>query len=520
VDFRSALAGRWRDRPVPLSAEETRFFLSELWTRDAAPLPERHLRALGGLWPRAVAWLERVPAEDRPAALEAMDALPGDPSKLWPLLAQGPEPESDVVRLILLRVHLLRGEDDRAVALLDEVLREAERGGFDYTPAPLAPPADEESEGGAEPQPVGDAGTARLRAYWAPFREAGRAALAAARLSEALRARLRPGPATADSWALALELAPAGEARSALAAELDRAFLRGDLRDEDLVGVADAVARFLPAEAPRWIDRAPAAFTYDAVAARVRLLRRLGDRARAARVLVDARSRGLFTAAEEVRAFDLWRGTAPPAPAKDEAVEPWTAARTFWTEKPADVGRGLVSHLATHPFDVRAARAALRSVAPADDDLAHRAAAVLRESAAPIGEDVTGDETVLRVRSARGFLPRSPAAARTALGSTDARWLASELRRRRFPSVDVLAATLDVARIEQTEERGSDRALAALEDLDPAAARTLRAEVRPIPPGPWAYRLEGGRPVPWRPRDLDWSLLARVLAARPSEEAR
>src|SRR4029453_5492436 len=64
-DFRWALAGRWRDRPTPLSADELRFYLSELWASGAAPLPERGLRPLGGLWPAAASWLEKVSAEDR-----------------------------------------------------------------------------------------------------------------------------------------------------------------------------------------------------------------------------------------------------------------------------------------------------------------------------------------------------------------------------------------------------------------------------------------------------------------------
>jgi predicted Zn-dependent protease len=519
VDFRSALAGRWRDRPIPLSAEEVRFFLSELWVNDAGPLPARDLRVLGGLWPRAAAWLKHLGPEDRSAALEAMSALP-DTAKLRALLARGPQPGDDVVRLLRLRAHLHRGEDDQALAVLAEVLRELDRGGIDYAPTPLAEPTDEESEVAAEPEPVGDAATARLRAYLAPFREAQRLPLAAPRVLDALRARLRPGPATADTWALALELATAGEARAALAAELDRAFLRGDLRAAALVVVADAVARFLPAEAPRWLGRVPVTYTYDAVAARVRVLRRTGDRAGAARVLVDARRRGLWTAAEEVSTFDLWREVAPANVAKDEAPEGWITARRFWTEKATEAESRLAVHLAAHPFDVRAARAALRSVAPANDEIARRATIVIREFGSAAGDD-GGDERVLRVRAARGFLPRSPAAARTALGPIDARWLWGELRRRRFHAADVQGALEDVTRIERAEERGFDRAMATLEDLDPAAARRLRAETRPSPPPrPLAYRLEGGRPVPWRPRDLDWGALARVLAARPAMEAR
>ena len=85
----------------------------------------------------------------------------------------------------------------------------------------------------------------------------------------------------------------------------------------------------------------------------------MGDRAQAARDLVEARRRGLWTAAEEVRAFDLWREAAPTTAVKDEAREEgWMKARAFWTEKAVDVGPGLAAHLTAHPFDVRAARAA------------------------------------------------------------------------------------------------------------------------------------------------------------------
>jgi hypothetical protein len=516
-DFRSALAGRWRDRPTPLAADELRFYLSELWASGAAPMPERGLRPLGGLWPAAASWLEKVSAEDRGPALEAIGALP-DSAKLEALLARGEKPEDDVVRLLRLRVHLLRGEDDQALALVDAVVRELDTAAVTYAPAPLAEPADEEAEVATETEPAGDTLTARLRAYLAPFRAAGRVPLAAGRLRQALRSRLRPGPATADTWALALELAPAGDERAALAAEMDRAFLRGDLRPDELPAVADAVARFVPADAPRWLARVAPAWTFEAAAARARTLRRLGDRSGAARALAEARARGAWTAADEVRAFDLWRNVAPPALVKDEAPVPWVAARVFWTEKAADVGPKLAAHLRAHPFDVRAARAALRSVSAADDDSVRLAAAVLRESARDAAENTGGDDSVLRVRAARGFLAASPTAARAALGGVDPRWLWGELRRRRFPAAEVEDALADVARIERGAERASDGAIAVLEDLDPASARALRAEARAPASGPWLYRVDVGRPLLWRPRDLDWSVLARALDARAKAE--
>ncbi len=516
VDFRSALAARWRARVRPLSSDEVRFYLSELWVPGAAPLPERGLRTLGAIWPAAASWLERLPPADRAAGLEALTLLP-DATKLDALIGRGSKPEDDVVRLLRLRMHLLRGEGGRALALLEEVLREVESGGITYALAPVAAPSDEESGDVAEPAPVSDAATGRLRAFYLPFREAERTDLAAGRIREALRARLEPRPAPADTWAFALELAAPGEERTALAADLERAFLRGDLPADQLAPVVDAMARALPVEAPRWLARLPPAFTFDAVSARARVLRRIGDRAGAARAIVEGRHRSLWSASEEIRAFDLWREVAPAtAGAKEGAPAEWTAARVFWSEPAGDVGPDLASHLRAHPFDVRAARAALRSAGPAEDDMTRLAAAALRESTRAAGGESFGDESVLRVRAARGWLPRSAAAARTALDSVEPRWLSSELQRRRFPAADVRAAVTDLVRIEMEDGRAAESALATLEDLDPVEARQLRTARPEASRGPELYRIESGRALPWRPRDLSWAVLADAIAAKES----
>ena len=52
--------------------------------------------------------------------------------------------------------------------------------------------------------------------------------------------------------------------------------------------------------------------------------------------------------------------------------------------------------------------------------------------------------------------------------------------------------------------------------LERDEAARLRAELREMekptsPPAP--YRLDAGRPVPYRPRDLDWPVVAAALAA-------
>src|SRR5206468_3702783 len=148
VDLRSALAPRWRERESALAAEEVRFWLVELWARQAAGLPERGLRKLGGIWPHAGAFLARLRPGDRTSGLDALDALP-DSTKLEALLARDPEPRSDPVRLLRLRVHLMRGEAEAATRLLDERLAElVARGAFVYEPVPASPrTSDEEGLG-------------------------------------------------------------------------------------------------------------------------------------------------------------------------------------------------------------------------------------------------------------------------------------------------------------------------------------------------------------------------------------
>jgi hypothetical protein len=146
---------------------------------DAAPLPTAGLRKLGPPWPQASAWLARLRVHDRGEGLAAIGALP-DATRLAALLARDPEPKNDVVRLLRLRVALLRGENDRAVSLLEEALAEMKEGAaLAYAPLPLAPApgsTDDESLGDeGEPSlelPTGesDAATRRFCDWLAPSR--------------------------------------------------------------------------------------------------------------------------------------------------------------------------------------------------------------------------------------------------------------------------------------------------------------------------------------------------------------
>ncbi|HJS59630.1 MAG TPA: hypothetical protein VKA01_16105, partial [Vicinamibacteria bacterium] len=220
-------------------------------------------------------------------------------------------------------------------------------------------------------------------------------------------------------------------------------------------------------------------------------------------------------AADELRAFDQWRRLGlEPAPG---SPSPWKAALPFWRRPPAEVATPIGDHLKAHPTDLLVARAALRSLAPAEEGALLRAGLALAsptmESLGPAGSDAR----VLRLRAARGVLPESGRDARRALGEIDPSRLAEDLDRRRFPRKDTNAALADVARVlaAAEEHAGAEAMLAVLSDRGGEGIVELRAEIAAAgaPEAPRAFRLTDGRPAPWRPRDLTFRLVADVLAA-------
>jgi predicted Zn-dependent protease len=530
VEFRAALAARWGPRASSLGADEIRYYLRELWAHGAADLPRRGLRALGGVWPHAADWLARQALVSRGLALEAIEALP-DNSRLEELLAR--EAPDDTTRLLRVRVHLARQEDDRALALVDEMLAGlSAEDPLTYQPVAVEPPADGEAEESLEAEPLESAPppedpvAARLLSWLRPFREAGRASAVEQRFRDALRSRREKAPVPVASWRLALELAPPAE-RPALLQELERAWMRGDWPPEALGDLVRALAGPAPDDARRFLARWPQRFDYETVARRARALIALKDPEGAARLLVESRARTIWTTTEEVQAFDLWRTVAPEPPAASRAAtrraaDPapsaaWAAALPFWRKPAPRVGADLAAHLRSHPYDLLAARAVLRAVGPGDADMLDRASAVLEESPAlqSIG-DPGGDAVVIRLRAARGLLAASRRAAHTALGDVDVNGLAEDLARRRFRRADVNAALADVPRIAAPAASAAIReaALALLEDRDPEAARSLRQELSRVDiPGPSRpFRLVQGKPAPYRPRDLDWSVVSQAVA--------
>jgi hypothetical protein len=538
VGFRAALSSRWGPRVRSLSADQVRYALRHLWTEGAMPLPRAGLRRLGGLWPRAASWLEQQHPADRALALAALEALP-DRSAFEALAAR--QADDDVVRRLRLRILLARGEDAGALGLVDQLLAELSSGPpLAYEPQAPAPPAEEAMDQGegeeAAEEPVeppttvapADPLAARLEGWLAPFREVGRAAAVEDRLRALLTARRAEGPVSIDAWRLALELTPSPADRTALLGEIEHAWIRGDWSPEGLGPLIEVLARLAPEEAPRWLRRWPARFDYAHVSRRARVHEVLRDPRAAMTVLADGRRRALWSAADEVRAFDAWRRAAvsASAPAAPVASAPaaWTAALPFWKGRPDQVVAGLGRHLIAHPYDLRAGRAALRSADGGEEVALRRATLALDD---PTMKDLGGlesDAALLRLRVARGLLSSSSTsrAAHLALGHVDPAGLARDLSRRRIARAQVEAALADVARI---GTRASDavlveRTMAVLIDRRASNVKAVRAELRDLgrpdaPPAP--FRVTGGAAAPYRPRDLTWSVVSAVLAA---EEAR
>jgi tetratricopeptide (TPR) repeat protein len=534
VEFRAALARRYRAREASLSADEVRYQLSELWASGAAELPSRSLKKLGGLWPHAAEWLARLRVADREAGLAAIGAWP-ETARLEALLDRDPEPRGDTVRLLRVRVHLARQRDEAATALVDDMLSEADDAPLRLgTMTEASPPAsDEEGEEAlaalVPPEPATPF-AARLQAWLETFRQAGRTEIVAARFRDVVRARREAGAVSPATWRLSLELTADPSERASLLEDLEQAFRRGDWRPEDLGPLVEMLARAAPEVAGRWLARWPATFGYEAVARRAKVLAILKDAPGAARVLVDGRGRGLWSVAEEMKAFDAWRAIAPsptePKAAMKGSVEEanapaaWTSARVFWRKKPLQIGADFAAHLRAHPYDLPAARAALRTAGPGDAEAMRLAAAVLQDPVMEALGEPYGDAVLLRLRTARGLLSTSWRAAGRALDSIDASSLASDLQRRRMPAGEIQAALADVGRIaaRQGDDRTVEAALVALEDRKPEDARRLRAELRAFlrPQAPLPFRRTGNEMTPWRPRDLDMSLVAQLLAAEES----
>ncbi len=516
--YRAALAYRWREREGQLNAEQIRYWLRELWAQDSASLPRRGLAKLGGPWPHAVSWLERQVVSERLAVLKAMDEALNPTVAKPDLFSRLAHPGADdVADLLAVRVHLARNEAPAALGLAEHLLtqmNQSESLAFTVPERLTEPP---EGGDGAEevavPERVsaGDATVDRLRNWLAPFRDAKAASAVEARFRAFLKTRRQEVTTTLPAWKLAFELAPATEIAD-LGRELEEAWFRGEVRAEELGPLTVTLATSLPEEAPRWLARWPRRHGYAMAAQRTSILVALKRPADAAKALFDSRRRAAWEAREEVQAFDAWRRMGSPAPLDEKAPQAWAEALPAWDGKAEAVVGPLGTRLKAHPLDVLSARAALRSPNAADEDALLRAGLALGSASRNDGE---GDRMLLRLRAARGLLPRSAEAAQWALEGTSPDGLARLLVQRRFRTADINGALADTARIARKvgNENGVKEALRLLTDRNAPNAKALRTELAMPEAPPSTYHLVDGRPTPIRPRDLTWALLSSILKA-------
>lgn len=519
--YRAALAHRWRGRETQLSAEQIRYWLKELWAQDSASLPRRGLAKLGSAWPHAAAWLERQPVTERLAVVKALEeALRPEAESPSLFTRLGHAGSDDVADLLAVRVHLARHETTAALGLADGMLAQLRQG------EPLALTvserlthgSDESDEGesaGEAPMPersaASDPMVDRLRLWLAPFRDAKAAAPLEARIRALLKARRQEATTPLPAWTLAFELAPAPEAAD-LGRELDEAWFRGEVQAEELGPLTETLATSLPAEALRWLARWPRRPAFADAAQQAAIFVALKRPAEVAKALFEGRRRAAWEAREELQAFDSWRRMGAPVPVDEKPPRAWSEALPAWAGKAEAVVGPLGARLRLHPLDVLSARAALRSPNAGDEDALLRAGLALGQAYRSDGE---GDRLLLRIRAARGLLPRSAEAARWVLGEVSPEGIANLLVQRRCRTADINGALADAARLARKagNERDLKAALRLLTDRNAPMVKALRAELMVPEPLPSAYHMVNGRPAPIRPRDLTWSLLASILKA-------
>jgi hypothetical protein len=513
---RVALANRWRGQEARLSKDQFRVWLRELWATDSAPLPREGLRRLGGLWPFAGDWLQNQPVPNRIEALDAVQEVQ-DPAvaqpRLLAMLAEGPA--TDLSRLLTVRALMARGANDRALAVVDEVLKDM-RGtptlAFSVpNPGPVPEPGEEggtEEMDAAPETSAADPMVDRIQVWLVPFAGSRLAEPVQERFRTLLRERRDQGPVPSSAWSLALTLAPAGE-RDSLIRELDQAWFRGEIPADQLGPLARTLATVQPAQVSLWLSRWPRTLAADQARERGAILALVKDPAGATRILADTRSQAIWNLEDEIQSFDDWRrwaGPDSPGPAY------WREAMALWASKPPS----LKDRLQAHPQDVLAARSALRTLAPLDAETAFRVAQVLTRNRRRPESDREGDQALLQLKAARQVLGRSWRAAQATLGP----WaLDTELQlliKRRYKSAEINQTLADLARLASKAGNGpvAQAALGLLTERKAADLPALRAalaadaQVRPE-----TFRIQDGQAKPLRPRDLSWEMLAKVLKA-------
>ncbi|MEO8359038.1 MAG: hypothetical protein ABI672_03325 [Vicinamibacteria bacterium] len=523
IGFRAALAATWSSEAANLKAPELRFWLSELWANEAAPLPTAGLNKLGDFWPTAAPWAESLPVNDRARALAAIDALPATTLLEAIPLTTG---DSSMRRVVMIRARLAVGQDAEAVALFREGLAtlqteaeltlqpitvssgsEGEEGDVSFT----HPGGFDESEEGA--RPASNPKASALRALRAPFVATRKAALVDSDAISWLDARIDEEPSDLDFWSLRLDVGVVSQ-HAEVVDRLKRAYRRGDLATErhgEIAGVLVAHAKEL---ATPWVRGTRNFwFSFMNVERQASRLNALGLKREAAVYIAEARTKHLATRAEELRAFDLWRRYVD---ASGGGPEVWKQALKFWRDAPETIGAPLLARLKEHSFDTLSARAALRRPTALSPDLALLATRAIHDVEDTGYVDVYADEPFLRMRAARALVDH-PRAAQAMGGGLSPDSVVADLSRRRFKASDINAVLADLARIASaTDDRVNLRAaLDLLADRKWTGVQTLRAEfaAQVIEPPMVSHRVVAGKALLYRPRDLTFAVVSQLVQA-------
>ena len=144
------------------------------------------------------------------------------------------------------------------------------------------------------------------------------------------------------------------------------------------------------------------------------------------------------------------------------------------------------------------------------------AARALRDVEDLYDMDVSGDQSLLRLRAARSLLDR-PRAAKAMGGFLSPESVAADLTRRRFKTADVDRALVDLARLASANGDG-DTLRSALDLLALrrwTGARALRAELAEglVEPPMVSHRVVAGRSLLYRPRDLTFAVVSQIVQA-------
>ena len=526
IGMRAALAARWVGREKDLTPAQLRFWIRELWTRDATGLPEPEgLLKLGEFWRIASTWAQSLPVTARAQAVDAIDALP-DTTRLDAL---PPTNEQSGARTtLLIRSHLSRGDEEAAVSLFRDALRSihsAEGLALRAIPIATEPESDGEPEvdlveggyGRAYEHDAESGVTMALRALREPFLVANKAALVQRDLDEWLDAAIDREPGTMDYWKLKLQIAPEST-RATTVDRLRRSYRRGDIATYRHAEITAMLVETAPAQAAPWIDAAQSFwYDFDNVRRHAQWLASTGRSSDAAVYVAGAREKQLLDRGNEIRAFDLWRRWAEPDPSGPET---WKQALRFWCLDATAILAPLDARLREHPFDILSARATLRRPTAAPAQLAFRAIRALKDAG---GLDVISlheDEHLLRLRAARS-LKEQPKAASAIGGDLSPRVVAADLERRRFRALDIDAALVDLATIAfaNADRAAVEQALDLLDERKSAEARVLRAAFAAAPrEAPVVtHRVTDGVARLLRPRDVTFAVVSSLVESHLSK---